>query len=273
MKNKKRIKLISIYLMMILFVIITVGPFIFTLLISLKSPNEGVYTTFLPREPSLSNYVAAFEGANFGSYIMNTAIVASLAVPLNIVFCCLAAYPLARMNFKGKNLTLSIIISTMAVPFQLFMAPLFQLTGELGLRNSYLGLIVLQVGTAFGIFLVRQAYLSIPKSLEESAYIDGANVFQVWLKVILPLIKPTIITLAIYTFTFTWGDYLWPLLNTTDSSMYTLSIGLAQLSQSFFGANIKLISAASLMTTIPSLLIFAKLQKYFVGTTGGAIKG
>lgn len=262
-----------VYLLMIFFAVITLGPFLFTLFISLKGAGEGIYTTILPREPSLVNYLDAFRGANFGSYLLNTALVTVIAVPLNILFCSLAAYPLARMDFKGRSLALTIIISTMAVPFQLFMAPLFRLTGEMGLRNSHIGLVVLQVGTAFGIFLVRQAYLSVPKSLEESAYIDGANVFQVWFKVVLPLIKPTLITLGIYTFTFTWGDYLWPLLNTTNSDMYTLSIGLAQLSQSFFGANIKLISAASLMTTIPSLLIFTWLQKYFVGTTAGAVKG
>lgn len=273
MKKEARIKTLLIYLLMVFFMVITIGPFLFTFFISLKGPAEGIYTTLLPRDPTLNNYVEAFRGANFGSFLLNTAIVTAIAVPLNILFCSLAAYPLARMDFKGKTLALTVIISTMAVPFQLFMAPLFRLTGELGLRNSYLGLVVLQVGTAFGIFLVRQAYLSIPKALEESAYIDGANILQVWFFVVLPLIKPTLITLGIYTFTFTWGDYLWPLLNTTDSQMYTLSIGLAQLSQSFSGANIKLISAASLMTTIPSLVIFIWLQKYFVGMTAGAVKG
>lgn len=258
---------------MLFFTVITIGPFIFTLLISLKGAQEGIFTTVLPQDPTLSNYVDAFRGANFGAFLLNTAIATGLAVPLNILFCSLAAYPLARMDFRGKTLALTVIISTMAVPFQLFMAPLFQLTGDLGLRNSYLGLIVLQVGTAFGIFLVRQAYLTIPKALEESAYIDGANIFQVWFRVVLPMIKPTLITLGIYTFTFTWGDYLWPLLNTTNSDMYTLSIGLAQLSQSFSGANMKLISAASLMTTIPSIFIFIWLQRYFVGTTSGAVKG
>jgi putative chitobiose transport system permease protein len=153
------------------------------------------------------------------------------------------------------------------------MAPLFQLTGNLGLRNTYFGLIILQIATAFGIYLLRQSYISIPKELEESAFIDGANRFQVWWKIVLPLSKPTLITLAIYTFTFTWGDYLWPLLNITTSEMNTISIGLAKLSQNFDGANMKLISAASILSTIPTLLIFIFLQKYFVGTTDGAIKG
>ncbi|MCC5890762.1 MAG: carbohydrate ABC transporter permease [Alkalibacterium sp.] len=269
-KNKNQFWL---YILIVFFVFITVGPFIFTLFMSLKGPAEGVYTYLLPRDPTFQNYVTAFRQARFGEYLINTAIAVFIAVPANIIFCSLAAYPLARMDFRGKGVILITIIATMAVPFQLFMAPLFNLVGNMGLRNSYVGLIVLQVGTAFGIFLVRQSYLTIPKALEESAYMDGANKLQVWFKVILPMIKPTLITLGIYTFTFTWGDYLWPLINTTDSDMYTLSIGLAQLSQSFDGANIKLISAASLLTTIPSLAIFIWLQKYFVGTTKGAVKG
>ena len=121
---------------------------------------------------------------------------------------------------------------------------------------------------------MRQAYLRIPKELEESAYLDGANRFKVWYLVVLPLVKPTLVTLAIFTFMGTWGDYLWPLLNSTESSMYTLSIGLAQLSQNFDGSNLKLISAASILTTIPTLLIFIWLQKYFIsGATDGAVKG
>ncbi|KON90371.1 sugar ABC transporter permease [Sporosarcina globispora] len=259
---------------MVLITVITVGPFLVTLFMALKSPGEGIYEGILPQDPTMVNFIDSFEKANFGTYFLNTVIVTVMAVPLNLLFCSLAAYPLARMDFRGRGLALALIISTMMVPFQLYMAPLFQIAGELGLRNTHLGLVILQVSTAFGIFLMRQAYLRVPKELEESAYLDGANKFQVWYKIALPIVKPTIITLAIYTFTFTWGDYLWPLLNTTKSGMYTLSIGLAQLSQNFDGSNMKLISAASILTTIPTLLIFIWLQKYFVsGQTDGAVKG
>ncbi|GGB43798.1 lactose ABC transporter permease [Lentibacillus populi] len=267
-------KRIWIYALMLLVAVTTVGPFLLTLFISLKSPGEGIYDGFLPANPSLINFVEAFERANFGSYFINTIIVSAIAIPLNLFFCSLAAYPLARMEFKGRSFALVLIISTMMVPFQLFMAPLFQLAGELGLHNTHVGLVIMQVSTAFGIFLMRQAFLRIPKELEESAYLDGANKFQVWYKVALPLVKPTLITLAIFTFMETWGDYLWPLINTTDSSMYTLSIGLAQLSQNFDGANLKLVSAGSILTVIPTLLIFIWLQKYFIsGVTEGSVKG
>lgn len=241
---------------------------------ALKSPAEGIYTSLMPKNPTLENFVVSFEKAKFGTYFINTAIVTGIAIPLNLLFCSLAAYPLARMDFKGRSVVLALIISTMMVPFQLYMAPLFQLADQFGLRNTHLGLVVMQVSTAFGIFLMRQAYLRIPKELEESAYLDGANKFKVWYMVALPLVKPTLVTLAIFTFMGTWGDYLWPLLNSTESSMYTLSIGLAQLSQNFDGSNLKLISAASILTTIPTLLIFIWLQKYFIsGATDGAVKG
>lgn len=259
---------------MILITFITFGPFLYTLLMALKSPGQGIYDGILPTEPTIINFIDAFNKTNFATFLWNTVIVTAIAVPLNILFSSLAGYALSRMEFRGRGIALTLIISTMTVPFQLYMAPLFQIAGELGLRNTHIGLTVLQISTAFGIYLMRQAFLSIPKDLEESAYLDGANKFQVWYKVAMPLVKPTIITLAIYTFTFTWGDYLWPLINTTDSSMYTLSIGLAQMSQNFDGGNLKLISAASILTTIPSLLIFIWLQKYFIsGATDGAVKG
>ncbi|WP_062351620.1 carbohydrate ABC transporter permease [Bacillus kwashiorkori] len=274
MNVRKFNKKLWLYVLMVFVTLITVGPFLITLFMALKSANEGIYGNLLPENPTLTNFISAFDKANFGKYFINTAIVTGLAIPLNLLFCSLAAYPLARMDFRGRSIVLALIISTMMVPFQLYMAPLYQLSGKLGLQNTHVGLIVIQVSTAFGIYLMRQAYLRIPKELEESAYLDGANKFKVWYMVVLPLVKPTLVTLAIFTFMNTWGDYLWPLINTTDSTLYTLSIGLAQLSQNFDGSNLKLISAASILTTIPTLLIFIWLQKYFIsGATDGAVKG
>ncbi|MCM3478557.1 carbohydrate ABC transporter permease [Caldibacillus thermoamylovorans] len=274
MKPWYKYKKILIYLLMVAITIITVGPFLYTLFIALKSPSQGIYDGFFPKDPSIVNFIDAFKKTDFGIYLWNTIIVTVIAVPLNIIFSSLAGYALARIDFRGRSIVMTLIISTMTVPFQLYMAPLYKIAGELGLRNTHIGLTILQIATAFGIYFMRQAFLNVPKELEESAYLDGANRFQVWLKVAMPLVKPTIISLAIYTFTFTWSDYLWPLINTTDSSMYTLSIGLAQMSQNFDGGNLKLISAASILTTLPSLLIFIWLQKYFIsGATEGAVKG
>lgn len=274
MKSAKIKQFIWLYALMLFITALTIGPFLTTIFMALKSPGEGIYDSTLPQHPTLANFAEAFQKANFADYFLNTAIVTAIAIPLNLLFCNLAAYPLARMNFRGRSIVLSLIISTMMVPFQLYMAPLYQLADQLQLRNTHIGLVVMQVSTAFGIYLMRQAYLRVPKELEESAYLDGANRFRVWYQVALPLVKPTLVTLAIFTFMGTWGDYLWPLLNTTDSGMFTLSIGLAQLSQNFDGSNLKLISAASILTTIPTLLIFIWLQKYFIsGATDGAVKG
>ncbi|MUV36986.1 L-arabinose transport system permease protein AraQ [Lentibacillus sp. JNUCC-1] len=274
MRTQMKLKKILVYILMLLITLVTVGPLIYTFFIALKSPEQGIYDGLLPTDPTMVNFIDSFNKTNFGVFLWNTVIVTGIAIPLNILFSSLAGYALARIDFRGRTIALTLIISTMTVPFQLYMAPLFQIAGQLGLRNTHIGLTVLQIATAFGIYFMRQAFLSIPKDLEESAYLDGANKFQVWYKIAMPLVKPTIVSLAIYTFTFTWGDYLWPLINTTDSSMYTLSIGLAQMSQNFDGGNLKLISAASILTTIPSLLIFIWLQKYFIsGATEGAVKG
>ena len=274
MRSNRLKQYIWLYAVMILIAVLTVGPFLTTLFMALKSPSESIYGSTLPQDPTFANFINAFQEASFADYFLNTAIVTLIAIPLNLLFCNLAAYPLARMDFRGRSVVLAVIISTMMVPFQLYMAPLYQLSDQFGLRNTHIGLTVLQVSTAFGIYLMRQAYLRVPKELEESAYLDGAGRFRVWWQVALPLVKPTIVTLAIFTFMGTWGDYLWPLLNTTESGKFTLSIGLAQLSQNFNGSNLKLISAASILTTIPTLLIFIWLQKYFIsGATDGAVKG
>ncbi|WP_052345734.1 carbohydrate ABC transporter permease [Paucisalibacillus sp. EB02] len=274
MNSKTKTQKILVYLMMITICVITVGPFLYTLFIALKSATQGIYDGLLPTNPTLSNFIDAFHKTDFLLYLWNTVIVTGIAVVFNLLFSSMAGYALARIEFKGRSIVLTLIIATMTVPFQLYMAPLFQIAGELGLRNTHVGLAILQISTAFGIYFMRQAFLNVPKELEESAYLDGANRFVVWWKVAMPLVKPTVISLAIYTFTFTWGDYLWPLINTTDSSMYTISIGLAQMSQNFDGGNMKLISAASILTTIPSLLVFIWLQKYFIsGQTDGAVKG
>lgn len=272
MKNKTLQK-VFVYIAMSLIAFVTVGPFVLTLFMALKDPSEGFYETILPQKITISNFISAFDKSNFSTYFMNSVIVTAMAVPLNLLFCSLAAYPLARFDFKGKELILVLVIATMMVPFQLYMAPLVKLAGTLGLRNTYIGLLVLQVGNAFGIFLLRQAYIRVPKELEESAYIDGASKFKTWYMIVLPLIKPSLITLAIFTFMNTWGDYLWPLLNSS-SDKYTITVGIASMAQNFDGANLKLISAASIIAIIPTLFIFIMLQKYIIGgSTDGAVKG
>ena len=264
------------YLLLIVVSIIMVGPFLWLLATSLKSGSENIFAyppQFIPENPTLSNFGAVLEYFPFFTYLFNSTVVAILTVAANLLFCSLAAYPLARMNFRGKNIVFILIISTMMIPFQLLMIPIYILALNLGLQNTYLGLVLPHATTAFGIFLMRQAFLTIPYELDESARMDGANAFQIWWKILMPLVRPSMVTLAIFTFMMAWGDFLWPLIILNDQSMYTLPLGVQSL-QGNFSSNWRYIAAGSIISVLPIIIVFALLQRYFIaGAMKGAVKG
>ncbi|PLR95992.1 sugar ABC transporter permease [Bacillus sp. T33-2] len=273
---KKAIKLITTYTLLLFITVLTVGPFLWLVATSLKSGSENIFQyppKFIPENPTLSNYKGVMEAFPFWRYLMNSTIVSLLTVTFNIIFCSLAAYPLARMNFKGKNIVFILIISTMMIPFQLLMIPIYLLSLELGLQNTYAGLVLPHATTAFGIFLMRQAFFTIPYELDESGRMDGANSFQIWWKILVPLVKPSIVTLAIFTFVTAWGDFLWPLIITNDESMYTLPLGVNTLAGNF-SSNWRLIAAGAVISVLPIIVFFAVMQRHFIeGAMKGAVKG
>ncbi|MDT9026916.1 carbohydrate ABC transporter permease [Rossellomorea yichunensis] len=275
--NVKKIAKRALQYGTLLFVtLIMVGPFLWLLATSLKSGSENIFAyppQFIPEKITFGNYVEVMEFFPFWRYLFNSVVVSVVTVLLNIVFCSLAAYPLARMNFRGKNIVFVLILSTMMVPFQLLMIPIYLLALDLGLQNTYAGLILPHATTAFGIFLMRQAFLTIPYELDESARMDGANAFQIWWRVLMPLVKPSLVTLAIFTFMMAWGDFLWPLIILNDTSMYTLPLGVNTLAGSF-SANWRYIAAGSIISILPIIIIFAILQRHFIaGAMKGAVKG
>ncbi|SDZ77410.1 putative chitobiose transport system permease protein [Thalassobacillus cyri] len=274
--QRKVIQKAAAYITLIFVSLIMVGPFLWLLATALKSGSENIFAyppKFIPESPTLSNFTAVLEYFPFFTYLMNSTIVAVLTVGANLLFCSLAAYPLARMNFRGKNIVFILIISTMMIPFQLLMIPIYILALNLGLQNTYLGLVLPHATTAFGIFLMRQAFLTIPYELDESARMDGANAFQVWWKILMPLVRPSLVTLAIFTFMMAWGDFLWPLIILNDQSMYTLPLGVQSL-QGNFSSNWRYIAAGSIISVLPIIIVFAILQRYFIaGAMKGAVKG
>ena len=206
-------------------------------------------------------------------------IVAGFTVLLNLIFSALAAYPLARMDFKGKKPVFYLLLSTIMIPFQAIMLPVYLIILKLNMVDSvnnfmgFLGLILPFAVNAFGIFLMRQAFLSIPKELEEAAFVDGCNVFQIWWKILIPMVKPTLAVLAIFTFIGSWGEFLWPSIVLTKKALYTLPVGVNDL-QGMFSANWRYIAAGSIIATIPILIFFIAMQRYFIsGENDGAIKG
>lgn len=275
-KSKPLGRLVMTYSLLIFVAILMVGPFLWLLSTALKSGGENIFSyppNFIPEHPTLHNFSKVMEAFPFWKYLFNSSIVSVITVLLNLLFCSLAAYPLARMKFKGKNVIFILIIATMMIPFQLVMIPIYLLAMKLGLQNTYAGVILPHATTAFGIFLMRQAFLTIPYELEESARMDGCNSFQIWWKIIMPLVKPSLVTLAIFTFMMAWGDFLWPLIILDDQSMYTLPLGVNALAGNF-SSDWRLIAAGSVISVLPIIIFFVFMQRYFIdGAVKGAVKG
>lgn len=262
--------------------LLSIFPFIWLTSTSLKGVNEDIFAyppVIIPQDFTFANYVDVWHRVNFIGYFANSMIVAALTVLLNLVLSSLAAYPLARMQFRGKKIFFFSILATIMIPFQAIMLPVYIITLKLHLIDSvnnvmgYIGLVMPFAVSAFGIFLMRQAFLKVPREVEEAAIVDGCNIFQMFVKVVLPMVKPTLAVLAVFTFIGSWGEFLWPSIMLTKDSMYTLPVGINNL-QGMFSANWRFIAAGSIISTIPIIIFFLMMQRYFIsGENDGAVKG
>jgi putative chitobiose transport system permease protein len=264
------------YLAILIMLLFTVGPFLWLLSTSLKSASENVFAyppVFIPQSPTLDNFFRVIDSQPFFVYLKNSALVAVLSVVLNLLLASLAAYPLARMSFKGRSVLFVVLLSSMMIPFQLLMIPVYELAISLGLQNTYLGLMLPHACTAFGIFFMRQAFLSVPAAIEEVAIMDGVSRIRIWWFVMLPLVKPSLATLAVFSFIAVWGDFLWPLIIIDQPSLFTLPLGVNRLA-SAFSLDWRLVAAGAVFSIIPVLLFFTFTQRFFIeGAMKGAVKG
>ena len=262
--------------LLLLVAVLLLLPLLWLVSTSLKGPAENIFTSppaLLPSQPSLEAYGRLFAANPMGTYLLNSTVVSALAVLANLLFCSLAAYPLARMRFRGRGLVLALVVATILIPFQVVMIPLYLLMVQIGLRNTLWALIVPQAATAFGIFLLRQSFLAVPVELEEAARIDGCTPLGEWWNVMLPAARADLITLAMFVFIGTWSDFLWPLIILDDPSLYTLPLGLQQLTSSF-SLDWRLVAAGSVVSILPVLLLFVLLQRYILpSASGDAVKG
>jgi putative chitobiose transport system permease protein len=284
--EKNLLKKTLYYVVLVLLVLLAVGPFLWLLSTALKGPGENIFAyppQFIPQHPTLQNFVSVWNKVPMFWFFLNSIVVTLLTIFFNISLSVLAGYPLARMAFKGRGAILFSILATMMIPFQVLMIPLYLICLKLNLTDStgpfhgwlsgWLGLVLPFAVSGFGIFFVRQALVTLPKELEESAVLDGCNSWQILWHILLPLIHPTLATLAVFAFMATWGEFLWPSIILSDPTHFTLPVGLVQL-QSAFSSDWKLIAAGTLLSMVPILLFFFSLQRYFVsGATSGAVKG
>lgn len=275
-------KNLLVHIILVIVCILSLVPFLWLLSTALKGRSENIFAyppVFIPKDFTLDNFREVLKLVPIVKYVINSFIVAFFTVVLNVILSALAAYPLARMEFKGKKTAFFAILATIMVPFQTIMLPVYIITLKLHLIDSYgeifgyLGMILPFAVNAFGIFLMRQAFMAIPKEIEESAVIDGCNSIQIFTKILLPMVKPTIALLAIFTFIGSWGEFLWPSIVLTNEKLFTLPVGINNLS-SAFSSDYRLVAAGSIISIVPIIIFFLALQKYFIsGANDGAVKG
>ncbi|MCH0195375.1 carbohydrate ABC transporter permease, partial [Enterococcus faecium] len=262
--GKKIIRTIS----MLVILLVIAFPFLWLIISSFKHEKDII--SFPPRifadSYTLDNYIKVWTTIPLLDYIKNTVIFAGGTVITSVFFDSLAGYAFARMRFKGKSVLFYFVLLTMMIPFQVFMIPLFIEVNLLGMLDTYAGLIIPRMTTAFGIFMMRSFFITLPDSLEEAARIDGLSEFNIFLKIMLPLSKPTLLSLGIFTLMNSWNDLLYPLILTSSSKMRTLPAGLAL----FTGQNISFygpVMAGTVISMLPLLVVYIFAQKYFVQGT------
>lgn len=252
----------------------TIAPFIWMILTSFKDMGEiYVYPPkWLPEKFHFENYSNVFEAAPFGRYYLNSLFVAVVVTLGQLVTCSMAAYAFARLKFRGRNALFLLFLGTMMIPYNVTMIPSFMVLYWLDWVDTYQALIVPGLASAFGTFLLRQFFITIPKELEEAAFIDGAGKFTVLKKIIIPLSKPALATLSIFTFMGVFNDFIWALIVLNSEEMRTVQLGLAIFRDRYL-TQWDLLMAGSVTAVLPILIVFFFAQKYFIkGITLSGIK-
>lgn len=276
MKGTNQLMKIIRYLFVAFIILISLGPFVWVLISSFKTNTEILSSTIgLPKQLEFSNYISAFKIAPLAQFYVNSIIVAVFGTLLNIFILSMSAYVISRFEFKGKKLLLAIFSLALLIPGAALLQPLYLTTTALGLYDKLIGLIIVYAG--FGLpttlYILTSYFLTIPKELEESAYLDGAGFMKTFISIILPISKPGIVTAAVLQFLLCWSEFQFALTLTTGNKSRTLPLALYYF-KSQFGSNYGVMFAASIIVIIPSIIVFIMLQKHVIsGLTAGAVKG
>lgn len=264
-----------VYLVLLIGSIVSIIPFLWMVIASTHTTAE-LFATPLPILPGgelLTNLVRLQQDVNFGRVMANSFALALISTFLSTIVSVMAGYGLAKFRFRGRGLTMGVILVTMMIPGQVLLVPLFQMMASVGWINTYQAVILPSVASAFGIFLMRQSFLNFPDSLIESARIDGAQELRIFYGVVLPVARPQIAALVIYTFMGQWNAFIWPLLMLNEEQMYTIPVALNTmigLSKVDYSG----LMLGSLLATLPLLILFLLFQRQFIsGLLGGAVKG
>lgn len=247
-------------LVTLILAVMTIFPLLYMLAIAFKGPTEVFKSNLIPDKPTLDNFFYVLTEVPFWRYLLNTFFVSVVVTAIAIFFHTMAGYALARLRFPGREAIFLAMFSTFLVSLPVIIVPLFILVRSLGMLNSFAGLIIPSIFNAFGIFLLRQYYLSLPRELEEAAVIDGAGYWRIYLSVILPLSRPIIAALAILFFLANWNAFLWPLTVAADPNLWVVQVAIANF-KSQYAASWNYTMAASTIVAIPMLILFLIFQR------------
>lgn len=272
-RGRDRAAAIVLHVVLVAGLLVMVGPFIWMLLSSFKTEGEIrlVPPTWWPRDPTLDNYRTLFGSLNFPQYFINSTVVAVLTTLGNLLFCSAVGYALTKLRFPGRRALFGVVLGSVMVPGMVTFVPQFVLVANMGLTNTYAGLVLPYLAGALGAFLMRQFMLSIPDELIESARVDGASELRIFLSIVLPLSRSMLAALGILTFLASWNNFLWPLVVATTEDKYTLPVALALYSVGQNQTKFGLLLAGAVVVVLPVLLVFLVLQRHFVrgiATTG-----
>lgn len=271
----KRIKKLLCYLLLILGTVVMLAPFLWMISTSLKS-TEATFVMppqWIPKNITFINYKNVVNSFPIARFLFNSIFVSVIMTFGQVLICSMAAYAFARIDFKGRDVLFLVYLGTLMIPTQATLTPQYILMNSLGWVNTYKALILPGIFSAFGTFLMRQYFLSIPRSLEEAAFIDGASHLRVFFTIIMPLSKPGIATLTICSFMESWNSFLWPLMIVNDNNHTTLPLALTRM-QGRWHTDWNSLMAATVITVIPILIVYIFAQKYFIeGLTMTGIKG
>jgi multiple sugar transport system permease protein len=273
LRGRDRAARLTLYAVLVAGLAAVVGPFLWMLLSSVKPEREirRVPPTWWPETFTLGNYGELLSRLDFPRFFANSVLVAVLVTAGNLVFCSALGYALAKLRFPGRRLLFGLVLGTLMVPGMVLFVPQFVLVSNLGLVNTYAGLVLPFLAGPFGVFLMRQYLLSIPDELIEAARVDGAGELRIFWRIVLPLCRPALATLGILTFLASWNNFLWPLVVATTEDRYTLPVALALYSVGQNRMNFGLLLAGAVVVVLPVLLVFVFLQRHFlrgIATTG-----
>jgi multiple sugar transport system permease protein len=273
--NRGLARTILIHLALMIGAAVTLVPLLWMVSASFTPAGEAnvIPPRFLPVRPTFEHYVALFTRLNLARNFLNSAVITIVATILSVLINGMAGYAFAKLRFGGRDRVFRLLIIALVVPSQVGMLPLFLLLREMGFVNTYVGAVIPYLASVLGIFLIRQYVLGIPDELLQAARVDGAGEFRIFRSIVLPVIRPILVTLATFVFLSSWNDFMWPLIILSDSAKYTLPVALANLAGEHV-QDLELMMAGSVLTILPVMIVFLIFQRAYIrGIMAGGVKG